>query len=68
MPTGHVLRWHFLIIVHPMAIRGAVLKPNSSAPSMAAITTSRPRKLKDSNKTLYIFYTELGGSFMVAYN
>ena len=42
MPTGQVLRWHFLIIVHPMAMSGAVLKPISSAPRRAAITTSLP--------------------------
>ena len=41
-PTGQVLRWHFRIMVQPSAMRGAVLKPNSSAPSKAAITTSLP--------------------------
>lgn len=41
-PTGHVFRWHFLIIVQPNVIRGVVENPNSSAPSKAAITTSRP--------------------------
>ena len=42
MPTGQVLRWHLRIMMQPMAIRGVVEKPNSSAPSNAAITTSRP--------------------------
>ena len=41
-PTGHVLRWHFRIMMQPSAISGAVENPNSSAPSMQAITTSRP--------------------------
>ena len=42
MPTGQVLRWHFLIIVQPRTISGAVEKPNSSPPSRAPITISRP--------------------------
>mmetsp|Transcript_41654 Transcript_41654/g.70794 ORF Transcript_41654/g.70794 Transcript_41654/m.70794 type:complete len:201 (-) Transcript_41654:3255-3857(-) len=42
MPTGQVLRWHLRIMMQPSAIRGAVEKPNSSAPSNAATTTSRP--------------------------
>ena len=41
-PTGQVLRWHLRIMMQPAAISGAVEKPNSSAPSSAAITTSRP--------------------------
>ena len=41
-PTGQVLRWHLRIMMQPAAIRGAVAKPNSSAPSSAPITTSRP--------------------------
>ena len=41
-PTGQVLRWHLRIITQPMAISGAVAKPNSSAPSSAPTTTSRP--------------------------
>ena len=41
-PTGQVLRWHTRIITQPAAISGAVEKPNSSAPSSAPITTSRP--------------------------
>ena len=45
IPTGQVFRWHFLIIVQPMAMRGAVEKPNSSAPSKAPITTSRPVRI-----------------------
>ncbi len=42
MPTGHVFRWQARIITQPVAISGAVEKPISSAPSSAAITTSRP--------------------------
>ena len=42
MPTGQVFRWHFLIMIQPREINGAVAKPNSSAPSNAAITTSLP--------------------------
>ena len=42
MPTGHVLRWQTRIMMQPIAISGAVEKPTSSAPSSAAITTSRP--------------------------
>ena len=41
-PTGQVLRWHLRIMMQPAAISGAVEKPYSSAPSRAAITTSRP--------------------------
>ena len=42
MPTGQVFRWHLRIMMQPMATSGAVEKPNSSAPSSAAIATSRP--------------------------
>ena len=42
MPTGQVSRWQTRIITHPITTRGAVAKPNSSAPSRAAIITSRP--------------------------
>ena len=42
MPTGHVSRWQTRIITHPLTTSGAVAKPNSSAPSSAAMTTSRP--------------------------
>ena len=41
-PTGQVLRWHLRIMMQPAAISGAVAKPNSSAPSSAPTTTSRP--------------------------
>ena len=37
MPTGHVLRWQARIMMQPVAISGAVAKPISSAPSIAAI-------------------------------
>ena len=42
MPTEQVLRWHLRIMMQPIAISGVVAKPNSSAPSSAAMTTSRP--------------------------
>ncbi len=42
MPAGQVSRLQTLIITQPRTTRGAVAKPNSSAPSIAAIATSRP--------------------------
>ncbi len=42
MPTGQVFRWQARIMMQPVAISGAVEKPISSAPSIAATTTSRP--------------------------
>ena len=36
-PTGQVLRWQTRIMMQPRATSGAVAKPNSSAPSSAAI-------------------------------
>ena len=42
MPTGQVFRWQTRIITQPRTTSGAVAKPNSSAPSSAAMTTSRP--------------------------
>src|SRR3954468_10807305 len=41
MPTGQVFRWQARIMMQPVAISGAVEKPISSAPSIAATTTSR---------------------------
>ena len=41
-PNGQVSRLHTLIIAQPRVTSGAVAKPNSSAPSIAAIATSRP--------------------------
>ena len=41
-PTGQVLEWHCRTMMQPIATRLAVPMPNSSAPSIAAITTSRP--------------------------
>jgi hypothetical protein len=43
-PTGQVFRWHFRIMMHPMAMRGPVENPYSSAPRRAATTTSRPER------------------------
>ena len=40
-PTGQVSRWQTRIMMQPATTSGAVEKPNSSAPSSAAITTSR---------------------------
>ena len=42
MPTEQVLRWHLRSMMQPSATRDAVAIPNSSAPSSAATTTSRP--------------------------
>lgn len=42
MPTGQVSRWQTRIMTQPETTSGAVAKPNSSAPSSAAMTTSRP--------------------------
>ncbi len=50
-PTGQVLRWHLRIMMQPSAISGAVEKPNSSAPSIAPITTSRPVRMPPSTCT-----------------
>src|SRR5258706_107206 len=50
-PTGQVLRWHLRIMMQPAAIRGAVAKPNSSAPKSAPITTSRPLRKPPSTWT-----------------
>ena len=41
-PTGQVLRWQARITTQPSATSGAVANPNSSAPSSAPTTTSRP--------------------------
>ena len=37
MPTGQVFRWQTRIMMQPETTSGAVAKPNSSAPSSAAI-------------------------------
>ena len=42
MPTGHVSRWQTRIMMQPSTTSGAVENPYSSAPSSAAMTTSRP--------------------------
>ena len=42
IPAGQVSRLQTRIITQPMVTSGAVAKPNSSAPSIAAIATSRP--------------------------
>src|SRR3989440_11549665 len=41
-PTGQVFKWQTRIMMQPSPTSGAVAKPNSSAPSNAATTTSRP--------------------------
>ena len=41
-PTGQVSRWQTRIMTQPDTTSGADAKPNSSAPSSAAMTTSRP--------------------------
>ena len=52
MPTGQVLRWQTRIMMQPVAIRGAVEKPMSSAPSKPATTTSRPVFIWPSTSTV----------------
>ena len=47
-PTGQVLRWHLRIMMQPCEISAAVPNPTSSAPSSAAITTSRPVRMPPS--------------------
>ena len=42
IPTGQVSRWQTRIITQPETTSGAVANPNSSAPSSAPMTTSRP--------------------------
>ena len=42
IPVGQVSRWHCRAMSQPSATRMAVPKPNSSAPSSAAMTMSRP--------------------------
>ena len=41
-PTGQVFEWHCLTIIHPIATKAVVATPYSSAPIIAAITTSLP--------------------------
>ncbi|OPZ01346.1 MAG: hypothetical protein BWZ09_02736 [Alphaproteobacteria bacterium ADurb.BinA305] len=41
-PTGQVFMWHWRTMMQPIATSAAVPRPYSSAPSSAAITTSRP--------------------------
>ena len=47
-PTGQVLEWHWRTMMQPRAIRLAVPMPNSSAPNIAAMTTSRPVRMPPS--------------------
>ncbi len=52
-----------IITIHPEATKGAVAKPNSSAPSIAPITTSRPVLKPPSTCTeildLSLFFTKV---------
>ena len=41
-PTGQVFEWHCLTKIQPIATSDVVPIPNSSAPIIAAITTSLP--------------------------
>ena len=41
-PTGQVFEWHCLTIIHPIATKEEVPMPYSSAPIIAAMTTSLP--------------------------
>ena len=47
-PTGQVLEWHCRTMMQPIATSAAVPMPNSSAPIIAAITTSRPVRMPPS--------------------
>jgi hypothetical protein len=47
-PTGQVLEWHCRTMMQPIATSEAVPTPNSSAPIIAAITTSRPVRMPPS--------------------
>jgi hypothetical protein len=43
--NGMAYKWHFLIMMQPIAIRGVVAKPHSSAPRRQAIATSLPVRI-----------------------
>src|SRR5437763_1619251 len=51
MPVGHVSLWQARTMMQPSAIIAAVPKEYSSAPSSAAITTSRPVRKPPSTRT-----------------
>ncbi|SKZ25355.1 Uncharacterised protein [Mycobacteroides abscessus subsp. abscessus] len=51
-PTGQVSRWQTRIMMHPDTMSGAVEKPYSSAPSNAAMMTSRPVRRAPSHCTV----------------
>ena len=42
IPAGQVFLWQTRIMMQPKLTKGAVEKPNSSAPRRVAMTTSRP--------------------------
>ena len=51
MPVGQLFKWHWRAMAQPIATRAAVPKPYASAPSKAAITTSRPVLSPPSTRT-----------------
>ena len=61
-PTGQVFRWQTRIMMQPIAISGAVEKPNASAPSIAATTTSRPVFIWPSTSTVIRLRRSLSSS------
>ena len=52
-PTGQVLEWHWRTMMQPMATSEAVPMPYSSAPSMAAMTMSRPVLMPPSVRSVH---------------
>ena len=58
-PTGQVLLWHWRTMMHPIATSDAVPMPKSSAPSMAAITTSRPVLMPPSVRSRTVWRSRL---------
>ena len=54
-PTGQVLLWHWRTRMQPMATSEVVPMPNSSAPSMAAVTTSRPVLMPPSTRSVTVW-------------
>ena len=46
--SGQVFEWHWRTMMQPIATRLSVPMPNSSAPSIAAMTMSRPVRIPPS--------------------
>ena len=58
-PTGQVLLWHWRTRMQPIATSEVVPTPNSSAPSMAAMTTSRPVLMPPSTRSVTVWRRRL---------